>query len=137
MDKFNLDKDIRIFCVTAESFPEGIMAAFHKLHSIVPSNGKRRNFGISRPDSRGNIIYKAAVEESFEGEPDIKECETFIIKKGEYISVTVPDFMKDLKRIGDAFIELTSQSGIDPDGYCIEIYSNEKDVRCMVKLKEI
>lgn len=136
MDIFILEKDIRIFCVTAESFPEGIMAAFHKLHSIIPSNGKRRNFGISRPDSNGKIIYKAAVEESFGGESCISGCEVFIIKSGEYISITVKDFMKNIKQIGESFKELTSHPGIDPDGWCIEIYSNENDVLCMVKLAE-
>lgn len=40
MENFTLNADIKVMCVTAESFPEGIMAAHSQLHIIVSfSNG--------------------------------------------------------------------------------------------------
>jgi len=62
METINLDKDINVLCVTAKSFPDGIMEAFDQLHSIVPIAQKGRQFGISRPNRNGEIIYKAALE---------------------------------------------------------------------------
>lgn len=135
-ERFTLENDIRVFCITAESFPDGIMDAFHKVHSLVPTSNKRRNFGISRADKNGNIIYKAALEEISRDETEIAGCETFIIKSGEYESVLIKDFMKDVKSIGDTFRKLITLPEIDPNGYCLEIYLNESDVRCMVPIKK-
>jgi len=44
--------------------------------------------------------------------------------------------MKDLQSIGKAFHELISQPEIDPNGYCLEWYLNQSDVRCMVRLDD-
>lgn len=137
IEKFILEKDINVICMKAETFPEGIEDAFQKLHSLVSSSKGRRNFGISRPGESGEIIYKAALEETFEGEAQSLNCESFKIKSGEYESILIKDFMQNIKKIGSAFQELTSYSNIDPEGYCLEIYLNEKDVRCMVPLKSV
>lgn len=42
--------------------------------------------------------------------------------------------MEDIQRIGNAFEKLLSQPGLDPEGYCVEWYFNDKDIRCMVRL---
>jgi hypothetical protein len=134
MEKFTLDKSIKVFCITAKSFPDGVMEAHRKLHELVPLLSQRRYFGISRPD-KGVIIYKAAAEELEDGEAEKLGLEPFVIKSGEFISITIPDFAKDMQSIGRAFKELLASPDIDPDGYCLEWYLNEKDVRCMVPLK--
>ena len=67
MESFNLESDINVVCVTAKSFPEGIVEAFDQLYSIVTVTESGRQFGISRPDERGKIVYKAAVEEVQDG----------------------------------------------------------------------
>jgi hypothetical protein len=136
METINLDKDINVLCVTAKSFPDGIMDAFDQLHSIVPVEEKGRLFGISRPNERGSIVYKAAMEEVHDGEAELLGCEPFVIKKGTYLFVDRTDFMKDLPGIGNAFQMLISQPNIDPNGYCLEWYLNDKDVRCMVRLDD-
>lgn len=136
MENFFLSEDVKVFCVTAKSFPAGVLAAFQKLHSLVPDSLGRTTFGISHPDKKGNIIYKAASEESFEGESEKLGCERFVIKKGEYISITIKDFMIDTSSIGKAFKELLSDQRIDPNGACVEKYLNASDVQCMVKLAE-
>jgi hypothetical protein len=35
----------------------------------------------------------------------------------------------------EILLNIFTTEGIDPNGYCFEMYSSEKDVRCMVKLK--
>lgn len=134
MEKFTLEDDIKVFCETAKSFPDGIMKAHQELHSIIPSSAERKYFGISRLNGKGIIIYKAAAEEIYQGEAEELGCEKFMIESGPYISLLIEDYLGDIQLIGKAFQLLTAYPGIDPEGYFIEWYLNEKDVRCMVKL---
>jgi hypothetical protein len=135
MEKFTFDNDITVFYITANSFPEGIMDAHKKLHSIVPTASGRRFFGISRPE-KGVIIYKAAAEEINQGEANKLKCKTLVIKKGNYVCITIKDYTKDVLSIDKVFQKLTSISEIDPSGYCIEWYLNDTDVKCMIRLKD-
>jgi len=135
MKPYFLNSDINVLCVKASSFPDGIMAAFDKLNSLIQSSAPRRVFGISYGDGDKNIIYKAAAEENSTDEAARLGCERFSIKKGEYISEHIEDFMKNIPAIGQAFREMCSDKRIDSNGYCIEMYlKNNKDVLCMVKL---
>jgi hypothetical protein len=62
-------------------------------------------------------------------------CERFTIKKGEYISEHIENFMKNIPAMGEAFQEMCRDKRIDSNDYCIEMYlNNNKDVLCMVKL---
>ncbi len=133
METITLDKDIKVLCVTAESFPDGIMDAYKKLSGLISNPRERKYFGLSRPEN-GIIVYKAAAEDTTEGEAERLKLETMIIKKGNYICETINDFMKDLPAIGKTFEKLITLPDIDPEGYCVEWYLNEKDVRCMVRV---
>jgi hypothetical protein len=135
MTSYFLNSDINVLWVTASSFPDGIMDAFNKLNSLVEAPGSRRVFGISYGDGNKNIIYKAALEENSPDEATLLGCERFTIKKGEYISEHIEDFMKNIPAMGQAFQEMCRDKRIDSNGYCIEMYlNNNKDVLCMVKL---
>jgi hypothetical protein len=134
MEIITLDNDIKVFCVTAKSFPDGIMDAHKELHSLISLPAGRKFFGISRPEN-GVIVYRAAAEEISPGEAEKLSCDTLDLKKGSYISVTIKDFMKDIESIGNTFKELLSNPDVDPNGYCVEWYLNDKDVKCMVRLK--
>lgn len=68
MQNYNLEKNIRVMCVPATSFPEGVMDAYKKLQSLIADSKDRRYFGISHPNKTGAIIYKACAEEKIEGE---------------------------------------------------------------------
>lgn len=125
-----LTNDITIICVTADSFPDGILPAFEKLHKQL--SGNRKSYGISRPGKNGTIIYKAGAEELSEGE--VPDLERFILKKGTYISMDVLDFMNNIPAIGKAFEQLLADPRIDPEGACVEWYFNEKDVKCMIRI---
>jgi hypothetical protein len=134
MEKYYIDKDIKVFYVTATSFPEGVGGAFKKLLSFIPKPNKRLLYAISSPTEKGIIIYKAAVEESFPGEGEQNGCETFLIKKGEYWSELLPDWHRDESIVGKTFQKLLKHPNLDKNGYCLEIYPNEKDILCLVPL---
>ena len=127
-----MDSDTKVMYITATSFPDGVMAAFDKLYALIPPDGNRRIFGISRPE-KGVITYRAGAEELADGEAQKMGCNSLVVKQGKYLVITVRDFMKNIPAIGAAFQEILSQPGIDPNGYCVEWYQNN-DVQCMVRL---
>ncbi|MBD0280368.1 MAG: transcriptional regulator, partial [Flavisolibacter sp.] len=106
MEKCVLNEDIKTLCITATSFPDGVLAAHQKLHALFPDRKNRQFFGISYPNGKGTIIYKAAVKEAYSGEAEKYGCDTFVLKKGTYISKTIRDFRKDIPQIGKTFTEL-------------------------------
>jgi predicted transcriptional regulator YdeE len=136
MEKYILGKSIKVFYVAAKSFPDGILTAHKKIHALVEATGERKFFGISYMDKERKIIYKAAVEEAFEGEAEKLGCETFIIPEGNYISKTLKSWMKDETIVAKTFQELLLHPRIDKNGFCLEIYSNETDMVCLVKILE-
>ena len=136
MEKFILKEDIPVFYVKAETFPAGIKAAHEKLHAMLGSVKDRRFFGISNPDGAKGIVYRAAVEEAFPGEAEKYGCEKFTIRKGTYISEQLKDWQRDESIVARTFQQLLEHPDLDHNGYCLEMYLNEKDMRCMVTLKQ-
>lgn len=136
METIKLDNNISVMYVNATSFPAGIMAAHQKLHSLIPYSTERKYFGLSRPEGGGGIVYKAAAEELEPAEAEKLSLETIIIKKGNYVSATLHNYMKDLPAIGNTFQQMIARPDIDPQGYCVEWYLSDKDVQCMVRLKD-
>jgi hypothetical protein len=133
METVNFDNDIKVIYVQASSFPDGIMAAHQKLHRVIPFSTERKYLGISRPEN-GMISYKAGAEELNPGEAEQFKLDTMILKKGNYVCITLHDYMKDIQAIGQAFNQLTNLPNIDPQGYCVEWYLSDTDVKCMVRL---
>ena len=134
-EKYSIDRDIKVACVKASSFPMGIGEAYHKLGATLPASEQRKFYGISYADKDGSIIYRAAANELHEGEAEEFGLETFTIKHGEYISEFLEDWKKDETQIGKTFQKLLRDPRIDKkQGYCLEIYPNAKDVQCMVLL---
>ncbi|MEQ1500557.1 MAG: effector binding domain-containing protein [Parcubacteria group bacterium] len=137
MQNYNLEKDIQVMCLTATSFPDGVMDAYKKLQSLITDSKERRYFGISHPNKEGVIIYKACAEVKEAGETEKLGLESFIIKAGDFMSIYIDDHMKDPQSIGNAFQKLLKNPNLDPQGYCLEMYKDfdDKDVQCMVPLK--
>lgn len=137
MKTLNIDKDLKISFVTAESFPAGIPEAMQKLNSLIPFSKDRQYISVSRPENGGAIIYKAGATELQDGELSKQNLDSMIVKKGRYYCVAVYNFRKDVLAISRAFEELIAQKDIDPHGYCVEWYSNESEtVKCMVRIKD-
>jgi len=134
MEKYTLEDDIKVFCETAKSFPDGIIAAHKELESIISFSKQRRYFGILSRNEKGNMIYDAAAEEIYQGEAEELGCEKFLIEGGQYMSLLIENFKSDISAIGKAFQLLTAVPGADAEGFYIVWYLNETDVRCMVKL---
>lgn len=136
METYHLEKDIHVYYITATSYPVGILQAHEQMHRYVVYDEKRNYFGISAPDKTGTIIYKSAAEELEKGEFSIHGLPQFVIKKGNYIFIDIKNFMNDIPAIGRAFDKLLLNPNIDPEGYCVEWYLTQNDVRCMVRLKD-
>src|SRR6185312_3306921 len=131
----SIDRDIKLFCVPATSFPDGILDAHMQLHKLVSNPNERTFYGISRPE-RDTIIYKAAVEDIYPGEAEKLNCETIMLPKGRYVNTVINDFMSEPQSIGKAFQKMLERTDLDPDGYCVEEYLNDKDVKCMIRLED-
>lgn len=136
METIKLVKDIPVFYITAKSFPEGIVEAHEKLHSLVPFTKSRNYFGISRPEHGGAIIYKAAAEEKEQDESRKFNLKTLTIRKGDYVQETIKNYAEKPEQIKESFERLLKEPGLDPEGYCVEWYINETDVKCMVRLDQ-
>lgn len=137
MDKVNLVNDIKIFYVTAASFPDGIMDAQKQLFELVPFAPDRKYIGVSRPENDNGIVYRAGVEEKIQGEAEALKCDTLTIFKGQYISLTVANYQDDVQAIISAFEQLLMHPNIDPQGYCVEWYMNDQTtVNCMIRLAD-
>lgn len=134
MEPYHLAHDIHLCCFPAASFPDGVMDAFKDLHAKVPNQNGRRLFGISWPDGKGSLVYKAAIEEVSPGEPEELGAETYTLKKGEYLSLIVHNFMDDIPSIGKAFNKLVAAPGVHPNTIGVEEYLSATDVRCMVPM---
>ena len=133
MEKYELVKDINVFYLPADSFPEGIKPAFERLENLVDPANKRTVFGLSWPDNNGKLMYKAAYEERYPGEGKKYGLNSLVIKKGSYISELLSSFASDLSQIGNTFQRLLEQPDIDPNGFCVEWYKGA-DVFCIVRL---
>ena len=136
IEEHTLNADIRTFYITADSFPAGITSAHEQLKALFADDTKRNFYGVSCSNEKREIIYLAATEELFEGEAEKYNCKTLTIKSGRYISVFQPDYEKNLQNVSAIFMQLLKDPRIDREGYCIEMYLEEKNMRCMVRLKE-
>ena len=135
METITIDKDISVFYVTSKSFPDGIEEAMQRIHALVPMMTGRRYFGISRPEN-GAIVYRAAAEEMYAGESEKMNCATLVLKSGGYACSSIHDYTQHLPEIGKTFQQLLSVPGLDHDGYCVEWYLSDKELKCMVRLEE-
>lgn len=135
MEKYTLNKDIFLICMRATSFPDGIQEAFKKLLETDPSFAGRTLYGISHGGKNG-IIYWAAVEEAFKGEGYTFGLEQYTIRKGVYATEKLTNISGNELQIAKAFEKLLKHPALDTMGECVEWYTGNDDVTCMVRLSE-
>jgi predicted transcriptional regulator YdeE len=133
MESYHLDQDIKVFCVTAKIFPEGVQEAYDTLNKLINTQGCTF-YGLSKPTEKGEIVYKAAVAENFEGEAVPSGLEAFVIPKGEYITETIYDWKNNMQKFGPTFMSLLDNPKLDWSSWCIEWYKDDEEVMCMVKV---
>ena len=136
MDTYTFENDLTVYCLTATSFPAGVAEVYNKLHATYPPGNGRTYFGISWPDGKGALKYKAAVSLAETDDAPSEAFTPFVIKKGNYLSEDIHNFMADVQSIGRLFQKMIQDPSIEPNGYCLEMYLNPNDVRCMVKLAD-
>lgn len=133
MEQIKLEKNIQVMCIQASSFPQGVLEAHQQLHRQFEHKEDRQFVGISYRDANQQIIYKAGVE-MLQDEKLLPGTEAFEIRKGIYLSEFLSNFRADVQVIGKTFTEMLKHPELDPNGYCLEYYVGEDDVRCMVPL---
>lgn len=131
-----IESDIEIYYVTAKSYPDGILEAFQKLHSLIPFSENRNYISVSRPENTQGVVYRAGARELEQNDLKKMGLESLVIPKGNYHCITIENYKSDVSKIAKAFEELIHQPNIDKNGYCIEWYINHNDVLCMVKINE-
>lgn len=137
MEKYILKEDVKIICVQAISFPNGIQAAFNRLEKLFPDVMSRDFYGISCKNREGEIIYKAAVSELADGEAEKAGLENFLVPKGEYLVETIMDWRKNVEGIGNAFQQLLEDPRMDTGFPCVEWYKSLDEVMCMIKINPV
>jgi predicted transcriptional regulator YdeE len=137
MEQISFPQNIETIYIEASSFPDGVKAAHEKLHALVPPGNGRRFFGISYPGRDGKITYKAAAETLGPEEAKKLGLDTFTIRKGRYISETLTNWPGREMEIGGIFNKLLDRPAIASDGYCLEEYLDNNELRLMVTLFSI
>src|SRR5436190_2138743 len=106
MEKYKLEKDVKIMCLPVPNFPNGIQQAFDELWQRLPRINNRNFYGISYGNEAGDIIYKSAAEEMEEGEAEKFGYEPFTITKGEYLIETIKNWRNQIPTIGETFTQM-------------------------------
>src|SRR5258706_14815205 len=134
METYNIQHDIRVFGRQLMTFPLGIREAFDELINAVPEGLNRSYYGLSHPDTGGNVIYYTAVEEYAVGEGKKSGYDYYTIKKGEYLPVTIKDWHSKTDCIKDVFHEMMQDKRFDNITPCVEWYKSDEEMVCMLKM---
>jgi len=132
MNTTKIEKDIEVVCVTASNFPEGIQETFRHLFGQLDKHNERTIYGISY-NTNGKMVYKAAAT-ALVG--DNENLERLTIQHGNYATKEIKDYYNNIPEIGKTFQEFISTLDYDPQGVCVELYLDQQDMLCMIKLKD-
>jgi predicted transcriptional regulator YdeE len=136
MEKYNITDDIKAFGLQVKTFPSGIGEAFDELiKKTGNAAGERNYYGISEFQD-GRMYYYAAAEEKAVSEAQKFNYETFTIEKGAYLAGTLPEWRKKTECIKDIFSEIIKDPDVDKTKPAIEWYKDDKEMMCLVKMKE-
>lgn len=135
MKIYHIPENIVLYTVTAQSFPAGVGEAFEQLHLLISEEDTNGFYSISNADATGKIIYKAAVALNKDC-TNIPALEMKILPAGKYRGIEFKNFRKRIADIGQTFQELINYPDIDKNGCCVELYHNDIDVQCMVKIAD-
>jgi hypothetical protein len=136
METYNLKNDLKIFGKEVTTFPLGIKEAFSALVDMIPDGFKRSYYGLSYTNENRKIIYMATAEEKYGGEAEEYNCEQYTVEKGEYLAVTINDWLKKVDCIKDVFHGMMEDDRADKTKPVVEWYKTETEMLCLVKMKE-
>ncbi len=125
--------NVKLIVERAEDFGKGIAESFVRLASKLDTPGQRREcYGIFAKEN-GTMHYFAAFTELYEGEAESKKLPMKDIEAGNYLSILITDWNKNLLHIGPTFDQLLKSGLVDTSAPCIEYYRTEQELVCMVK----
>lgn len=136
MEEYMIAQDLPVVCFKATSFPMGVAAAYTKMHEAIPAATSCVNYGISHGGKDGGITYMAAVAEQDAGVNAASAEAKFTIKAGRYAREVLRDFKGKEYLFAQTFEALLKHPEVDPQGYCVEIYQEENEAICLVKLQD-
>ena len=134
MENYNLATDLKVFGIPVTKFPLGIGEAFDELSKVLPNGNQRPYYGVSECTKQG-IVYKATTLEMFDGEGKKYGYDDYLVEKGEYLAVTVFDWIKKTDSIKSVFEEMFKDDRSDRSKPCVEIYKSDTEMVCLVKVK--
>jgi predicted transcriptional regulator YdeE len=134
METYTFQNDLKVFGKQVKTFPNGIKEAFDELIEKIPGGLERSHYGLSYMTTDGKIVYFAATREEYEGEAEKYNYERYTIEKGEYLAVTIKDWMNNLHCIKDVFHEMMQDKRADVTKKVVEWYKDDKEMMCLVKM---
>lgn len=135
METYHIPRNIKVFGSPVNTFPAGIGEAFDALIKILPQGDQRFYYGISECTKDG-ILYIAAAEEKNVAEAKKYGYNTYTVEKGNYLSITVQDWMDKVSTIKNVFEQIMRDGRADNTKPAVEIYKDDKEMLCMVKMRQ-
>ena len=135
MEKIVIERDTPLICKLVAGFPQGIKEAFDELGKEFGLED-RTFYGVSYMDKDNKIVYFAAVAENWMGEAISKGYEEFNLRAGEYLGKTLINWMAQTDQMKVVFTALMKDPRFDNQFPCIEIYTSDKEMTCMVRVKD-
>lgn len=130
--EYKLDEDIIVLYVQAESFREGIPAAFEKLNAIPGGLKDRHVYGVTECIG-DELIYRACVKENFKGEGAQYGLPTYAIPKGKYLYATLNNWRENIAQIPVLFEGFMGLPNIKKQSICLEDYISDDKMLAMVQ----
>ena len=133
MEPYKIESTIIVIIEKAEDFGKGIGEAFVRLAEKLEHKGEKREcYGIVTKEEDG-MNYFAAFTELYPGEASEKSLPSFTIASGDYQSIRLDEWNKNILHIGPTFDQILKSGKVDTSAPCIEFYKTEQELLCMVK----
>jgi hypothetical protein len=133
MEPYDIATPILVITEIAEDFGKGIDEAFVRLAEKLEYKGEKREcYGIVAKEEDG-MNYYAAYTELYPGEASEKSLPSFTIASGDYQSIRLDEWNKNILHIGPTFDQILKSGKVDTSAPCIEFYKTERELICMVK----
>lgn len=119
--------------VRAETFPDGIGAAWKDLESRLASLKGRRFYGVTELH-QGSLVYYAGLEPKDGDEVVALGLPTMEVPGGRYARVKLMDWMEKSSEIPGIFGQLFRDHETHPLNIAVEYYRSNSEVHLMVLL---
>ena len=127
--------DVNLVVSRADSFPEGIEAAWKTLESKLTSLKGRKFYGLTVCEGDG-LAYFAGVEATDDEEVARLGLPAMAIKGGRYARARLTDWHNHKDEIGRIFDRLMQDYDMDPNGVSVEFYRSQSELHLLIPLAQ-